>query len=68
MLMNEFFATVSGWLNDLFGYNLSIHGYIAIVLALVGVFGLYIGLMILIRKSHTSGHDDAVQDYRDPRT
>ena len=67
MLMNEFFAPVSGWLNDLLGYNLSIHGYIAIVLALIGVFGLYIGLMILISKSHTSGHDDAVQDYRDPR-
>ncbi len=65
--MTEFFAPVTDWLNALFGYQLSIHGYISILLAMIGVFGLYAGLLYLVRLSHRSGHDASVQDYRDPR-
>ena len=64
--MSEFFAPFTAWLNDLTGLGISIHGYISIFLALIGVFGLYIGLLYLIRLSHSSGRDDAVYDYRHP--
>lgn len=65
--MSEFFASIAGHLNELTGLQFSIHGYISILLTLVGVVGLYIGLLYLLRLSHRTGHDDAVQDYRDPR-
>lgn len=65
--MTEFFAPVSDWLNGLTGLGMTIHGYIAIVLTLIGVFGLYIGLLYVMRLSHRSGHDAEVRDYRDPR-
>lgn len=55
------------WLNGLTGFSFSIHGWASVALALVGVFGLYIGLLALMRRSHRSGADDAVRDYRDPR-
>ena len=65
--MSDFFAPLTDWLNGMTGLGVSIHGYIAILLTLIGVFGLYGGLFYLIRLSHRSGHDDAVRDYRDPR-
>lgn len=62
-LLNAF----ADWLNGLTGFNFSIHGWISVLLILLGVFGLYIGLLMLVRRSHRSGHDQAVDDYRDPR-
>jgi hypothetical protein len=55
------------WLNGLSGLNFSIHGWLSVLIALIGVFGLYIGLLWLMRRSHKSGHDQMVDDYRDPR-
>jgi hypothetical protein len=65
--MTEFFSPVSDWLNGLTGLGMTIHGYIAILLTLLGVFGLYVALLYVMRLSHRSGHDAAVRDYRDPR-
>lgn len=65
--MTEFFAPLTNWLNELTGYDVSIHGYISILLTLIGVFGLYVGLLYLLRLSHRSGHDESVHEYRDPR-
>ena len=55
----------TGYVDARMGYANAM-GYISIFLALVGVFGLYIGLLYLIRLSHSSGVDDAVRDYRHP--
>jgi hypothetical protein len=65
--MDEIFAPLTDWLNGITGLGVSIHGYIAILLTLVGVLGLYVGLLYLMRLSHRTGRDDAVRDYRDPR-
>ncbi|MBO6835345.1 MAG: hypothetical protein RLW87_15945 [Alphaproteobacteria bacterium] len=65
--MTEFFAPLTSWLNGITGLDISIHGYIAILLTLIGVFALYLGLLYLLRLSHRSGHDEIVYDYRDPR-
>ncbi|WP_421881991.1 hypothetical protein [Pacificispira sp.] len=65
--MTEFFAPLTNWLNGITGLDISIHGYIAILLTLIGVFALYLGLLYLLRLSHRSGHDEIVYDYRDPR-
>ncbi|MEC9266859.1 MAG: hypothetical protein VX464_12435 [Pseudomonadota bacterium] len=65
--MTEFFAPLTSWLNGFTGLDISIHGYIAILLTLIGVFALYLGLLYLLRLSHRSGHDEIVYDYRDPR-
>lgn len=59
--------SLTAWLNGLTGLNFSIHGWVSVALALIGVFALYIGLLWLMRRSHESGHDQAVEDYRDPR-
>ncbi|MEQ8602482.1 MAG: hypothetical protein RIB45_04120 [Marivibrio sp.] len=63
----DIFNAFADWLNALTGFNFSIHGWISVLLILLGVFGLYLGLLALIRRSHRSGHDQAVDDYRDPR-
>lgn len=65
--MNDFFAPLTDWLNGLTGLEFSIHGYIAILLTLIGVFGLYAVLMLLMHRSRASEHDQVVYDYRDPR-
>ncbi|MDW3204909.1 MAG: hypothetical protein R8L07_05145 [Alphaproteobacteria bacterium] len=65
--MNDFFAPLTNWLNGLTGLEFSIHGYIAILLTLIGVFGLYAALMLLMHRSRASEHDQVVYDYRDPR-
>lgn len=59
--------SVTAWLNGLTGIAMSIHGWIAVVLTVVGVLALWWALFWLVQKSHSSGHDDAVRDYRDPR-
>lgn len=66
--MREFFAPLSDWLNALTGFNFSIHGYVSIFLALIGVLTLYGGLLYLMRLSHKSGADEDVHAYRDPRS
>lgn len=65
--MADFVAAAEAWLNGITGYDMSIHGYLAILATLIGVFGLYIALLLLVRKSRQSGHDEAVYSYRDPR-
>lgn len=65
--MNAFFAPLTDWLNGITGLDISIHGYIAIVLTLIGVLAMYVGLLYLLRLSHRNGHDDAAHDIRDPR-
>lgn len=65
--MNEFFAPLTEWLNGMTGFSFSIHGYIAMLLTLIGVTALYGVLLYLMRLSHTSGADDDVYEYRDPR-
>lgn len=62
-----FLDDIAAALNGLTGFQFSIHGWFAALLALIGVFALYIALLWLVRKSHSSGHDQAVGDYRDPR-
>ena len=63
----DFLDNFAAWLNGLSGFNFSIHGWASVLLILLGVLGLYLALMILVRRSHKSGHDKAVDDYRDPR-
>ena len=58
---------IADWLNGLTGVEMSIHGWISILLTLIGVFGIWLGLFWLLQKSHKSGHDDTVDEYRDPR-
>ena len=66
--MADFFTSIAESLNGLTGLQMSIHGYVALLLTLIGVMGLCIGYIYLLRLSHSSGHDDAVHEYRDPRS
>jgi type IV secretory pathway VirB2 component (pilin) len=49
-------------MSDLFNLEMSIHGWIALGIAVVGIIALNLGLMHLARKKHDSSfdpHDDA---------
>lgn len=46
-----------GDLADLFALNMSIHGWIALGIAVVGIIALNLGLMHLARKKHDSHYD-----------
>lgn len=60
-----FLDRVVAWLNATAGVQFSGHGWIAAGLAVVGVLGIYIGLLYLMRLSHRTGHDDEVAPLRD---
>lgn len=40
--------------------ELTVHGYIALVLGVIGTIGLGVGLMVLVFYSHRYGYDDRV--------
>ena len=40
--------------------ELTVHGYIALVLGVIGTAGLGVGLMVLVFYSHRYGYDDRV--------
>ena len=42
---------------DLFRLDLSLHGWLALVIACVGVAGLHLGLMHLARRRHDPDDD-----------
>lgn len=63
----NFLDSLAVWLNELSGLNFSIHGWIAVLLALIFSLGLYAALMVLMHRSHRSGHDQEVDDFQDPR-
>ena len=65
--MNDLFLPVSDWLNGITGLGFTMHGYIALVLGVIGVTALYAVLLYLMRLSHQSGVDDDAYEYRDPR-
>ena len=57
------FDPIVHWLNELAGMNFSIHGWVAILLTIIGVCAFSFGLMYLTHRSHTSGHDKQVDDF-----
>lgn len=50
------------WLNTLSGFDMSIHGWIALALGSVAVAAFNGGLMWLVIISNRRGHDSAVDD------
>jgi hypothetical protein len=42
---------------DLFGLEMSIHGWIALSIAVIGIVALNLGLMHLARKKHDARYD-----------
>lgn len=50
------------WLNALIGFELSIHGWIALALGSIAVAAFNGGLMWLAIVSNRRGHDSAVDD------
>jgi hypothetical protein len=44
-------------MGDLFKLDMSIHGWIALGIAVVGIIALNLGLMHLARKKHDSHYD-----------
>ena len=50
---------------DLFRLDISLHGWIALVLTAVGVAGLHLGLMYLVRKPHDPDDDPGGTAHRD---
>jgi flagellar basal body-associated protein FliL len=61
-----FFTGLAAWV-AWYGWTatdaeMSIHGWIALVLGVVFSIGLGVGLMMLMFHSHKSGHDQAADD------
>ena len=51
---------------DVLTFDMEIHGWIALVLALIGVTGLHLGLMWLARKRHDDGFRPEERSQRTP--
>jgi hypothetical protein len=49
-------------MGDLFALDMSIHGWIALGIAVVGIIALNLGLMHLARRKHDSHYDPNRQD------